>query len=86
MTVTVERARHAAHYEGGGGHDLLTLEVEMPASRLTRYNRRGEPDARPLGLGYEWEYHSGSREADTQRWCYIKRVPLDLGTCERCRK
>lgn len=85
--VTVNRARHAAHYEGGGGHDLLTATIVMPAGRETLYSRRGEPDARPLGLGREWEYHSGSRETDgRQRYRYVKRAPLDMGTCERCRK
>lgn len=84
--VRVSRALHAAHYEGSGnrGHDLLVVEIAIPAGQETPFNNRGEPDARPAGLPMDFRYHSGSRNAVAQVWRFIKTAPLSPGRCSRC--
>jgi hypothetical protein len=81
------RDEHAAHYEGGkGGHDLLTVEVTIPPGQETPFNKRGEPEVRPAGLPMDFQYHSGHRDGDWQRWRFVKTAPLSPGKCARCDK
>jgi hypothetical protein len=86
--VAVWRTRHAAHYAGGGGHDLLTLEVTVPASKeagTAMFDKRGVPRVEGLPAGFE--YHSGHGEpGGTQRWRFVRTAPLSEGTCALCRE
>jgi hypothetical protein len=84
--VAVWRARHAAHYAGGGGHDLLTLEVTVPTSKdagAAMFDARGVPRVEGLPPGFA--YHSGHREPDgVQRWRFTKTDALSAGRCVHC--
>ena len=86
--VVVMRSAHAAHYapeHPEKGHDLLIVEVVVPAGQETPFNKRGEPDVRPVALPAEFKYHSGSRIPGAQQWRFVKAVPLSQGKCGFCR-
>jgi hypothetical protein len=73
--------RHAAHYQGGGGHDLEWIET-TPA--VVEYGQDQKP-VRPKNLPNGFEYHSGFRDqygVQTFLWC--RKAPLSAGRCGRC--
>jgi hypothetical protein len=86
--VIVTRHPHAAHYMGNDvrGHDLIAVEVVIPAGQETPFNSRGEPEVRPTGLPVEFKYHSGSRIPGASLWRFVKTAPLSPVRCPRCRE
>lgn len=74
---------HAAHYEGGGGHDLEWITIEPT---VVEYSRRGLPCLPTnVQLPHGFEFHSGSvTKAGVQQWHFCRRAPLSQGRCGRC--
>lgn len=71
--------RHAAHYLGGGGHDLEQWDVSGTAWRP--YSLVVERPDVPSSASYAYGYIDKNGE---QHWVFTRVCPLDAGTCERC--
>jgi hypothetical protein len=78
MRPVYSRTPHAAHYAGGGGHDLEQWDIKSPLppnrAMLTA-----------LGVPYAALYHVGYLDANgAQHWTYTLQAPLTGDRCARC--
>lgn len=74
-TVTRKRIPHAAHYYGGGGHDLEEFVYAQP--------KRGPV---PPEVPTDAEYQCGFIHDGVQHWVWTRRAPLSPERCRLCPK
>lgn len=71
-SITYRRDVHAAHYYGGGGHDLEIYTVVS------------EKPIRPSEVPADAELSVGSNIHGIQTWTWTRRVPMTEGRCNQC--
>ncbi len=73
MTPLYSREAHAAHYQGGGGHDLEKWDYTgwEPPTHI------GRPPGTEFAHGYI-DPHG------VKHWVYTRRAPLSNVYCSRC--
>jgi len=73
MKTIYTRSKHAAHYQGGGGHDL------------EQWSFLAERNERPADVPSDAEYHHGflAQNGD-QGWVYVRKAPMSDGACAWC--
>jgi len=82
--IIYSRVPHVAHYAFSDpriGHDLEQWDCPDVGRHYS-----GNP-IRPEGVPSNAEYRCGYLAKDgSQRWLFVRRVPLSAGTCEWCER